>query len=133
VMNEDSRVEISGPKVNLPAEYAAPFGLIFNELATNALKYGALSVAEGNIVIIWRTERNPDFSEKIFLTWRERGGPTVTRQGARGFGTTLIEKSLAGAKIENIFEPEGLTCKIELTIKTLSRLKAKRKSRASHK
>jgi PAS domain S-box-containing protein len=133
VVNEDSRVEISGPRVNLPAEYAAPFGLIFNELATNALKYGALSVPEGNIVIMWRTERNPDFSEKIFLTWRERGGPTVTGQGSRGFGTTLIEKSLAGAKIENIFEPEGLTCKIELTLKTLSRLKAKRKSRVPHK
>ena len=133
VVSEDTRVEISGPRVNLPAEYAAPFGLIFNELATNALKYGALSVPEGNIVIMWRTERNPDFSEKILLSWRERGGPTIAGQGPRGFGTTLIEKSLGGAKIENIFEPEGLTCKIEVTLKTLSRLKAKRKSRVPHK
>jgi PAS domain S-box-containing protein len=129
VLNEDDRVEISGPDVNLPAEYAAPFGLIFNELATNALKYGALSVPEGNIQIIWRTERNFDSSVKIFLTWRERGGPKVTVQGQRGFGSTLIEKSLAGAKIENSFEPDGLTCRIELTLKTLSSLKKRRRSK----
>ena len=126
VLNEDNRVEITGPEVNLPAEYAAPFGLIFNELATNALKYGALSVPEGNIQIMWRTERNPDSSTKIFLTWRERGGPKVTAQGPRGFGSSLIEKSLAGAKIENFFEPEGLTCKIELTLKAVKKLKSGR-------
>ena len=126
VLNEDNRVEITGPEVNLPAEYAAPFGLIFNELATNALKYGALSVPHGNIQIMWRTERNPDGSIKIFLTWRERGGPPISEQGSRGFGSTLIERSLAGAKIENHFETEGLTCKIEMTLKTLKKLKGGR-------
>jgi two-component sensor histidine kinase len=103
---------------------------LFNELATNALKYGALSVPEGNIQIIWRTERNPDSSVRLFLTWRERGGPKVIAQGPRGFGSTLIEKSLAGATIENQFDPEGLTCKIELTLKTLKKLKKKQKSKA---
>jgi PAS domain S-box-containing protein len=129
VQNEDHRVDISGPEVNLPAEYAAPFGLIFNELATNALKHGALSVPTGNIQIIWRTERNLDSSIRIFLTWRERGGPEVTTQGPRGFGSTLIEKSLAGAKVENAFDPEGLTCKIELTLNTLKKLKSRRRSK----
>ncbi len=133
VLDEDNRVEISGPEVNLPAEYAAPFGLIFNELATNALKYGALSVPEGNIQILWRTERNVDSSIKILLTWRERGGPEITTQGPRGFGSSLIEKSLAGAKIENFFDPEGLTCKIELTVKTMKKLKSGRRSRTSPK
>ena len=129
VVDEDNRVEITGPEVNLPPEYAAPFGLLFNELATNALKYGALSVHEGHIQILWRTERNPDGSTSIFLTWRERGGPAIHLQGPRGFGSTLIEKSLAGAKIENIFEPEGLTCKVQLTLKPLKKLKKKQKSR----
>ncbi len=131
VLNEDNRVEITGPEVNLPAEYAAPFGLLFNELATNALKYGALSVPEGNIQIIWRTERNPDASVKIILTWRERGGPKITSQGPRGFGSTLIEKSLAGATIESIFEPEGLTCKVVLTLKTLKKLKRLAKAKSA--
>ncbi len=127
VSNEDSRVDITGPVVNLPAEYAAPVGLIFNELATNAMKYGALSVPEGNIQLFWQTERTSDGSIKIAMTWRERGGPTITSQGRRGFGSALIEKSLAGSKVENYFEPEGLTCKIELTVKTLKTLRSKRK------
>ncbi len=129
VPNEDNRVEILGPEVNLPAEYAAPFGLIFNELATNALKYGALSLPEGNIQIMWRTERSPDSSVKLFLTWRERGGPKITALGTRGFGSTLIEKSLGGSKIENFFNAEGLTCKIELTLKTMNKLRRARRSK----
>ena len=133
VLNEDNRIEITGPEVNLPAEYAAPFGLIFNEMATNALKYGALSVPEGHIQIMWRTERYPDSSAKIFLTWRERGGPKIMAQGPRGFGSSLIEKSLAGAKIENFFEPEGLTCKIQLTLKALKKLKRGRRPKPSGK
>jgi PAS domain S-box-containing protein len=68
ISNEDHRVELMGPEVNLPADYAAPFGLILNELATNAIKYGALSVPEGHIAIMWRTERNPDGSVQLFLT-----------------------------------------------------------------
>jgi PAS domain S-box-containing protein len=130
VSKEDSRVDIAGPEVNLPAEYAAPIGLIFNELATNAMKYGALSVPNGNIQLYWRIERNPDGTLKIFLTWRERGGPTITSPGSRGFGSTLIEKSLAGSKVENIFEPEGLTCKIELSLKTVKNLRSRRKSKS---
>lgn len=130
VTNEDNRVDISGPEVNLPAEYAAPFSLIFNELATNALKHGALSVPSGHIQIIWRTERKPDSSVRILLTWRERGGPEITMQGPRGFGSTLIEKSLAGAKIESIFDAEGLTCKIEVTLKTLRKFRRGRRSKA---
>jgi PAS domain S-box-containing protein len=129
ISKEDSRVDIAGPEVNLPAEYAAPIGLIFNELATNAIKYGALSLPNGNIQLYWRTERNPDGTLKIFMTWRERGGPKITSQGARGFGSILIEKSMAGSKVENIFEPDGLTCKIELSLKTVRNLKSRRKSK----
>ena len=133
VLDGDNRVDFTGPDVNLPPEYAAPLGLIFNELATNATKYGALSVSGGNIQLFWRTERNPDTSLKIFLTWRERGGPPVGNQGSRGFGLSLIEKSLAGAKVESIFETDGLTCKIEWTLRPLKRLKGRRKSKPSNR
>ena len=115
LLEDDNRIDITGPAVNLPAEYAAPLGLIFNELATNATKYGALSVPTGNVQLFWTTERVAQFKLKIFLTWRERGGPAIATPGPRGFGSTLIEKSLADAKVESLFETEGLTCKIELT------------------
>jgi PAS domain S-box-containing protein len=115
VLENDNRVDITGPVVNLPAEYAAPLGLIFNELATNAIKYGALSVPTGNIQLFWRAERQTQSKLKIFLTWRERGGPAIAALGPRGFGSSLIEKSLADAKVESLFEVEGLTCKIEVT------------------
>lgn len=115
VLEDDNRIDITGPTVRLPAEYAAPLGLIFNELATNAVKYGALSVPTGNIQLFWRTERRAQSKLKIFITWRERGGPPTTAPSSRGFGSTLIEKSLADAKVESFFEAEGLTCKIELT------------------
>jgi PAS domain S-box-containing protein len=128
--NEDNRVEFVGPEVNLPPDYAAPFGLMFNELATNAVKYGALSVPEGTILIMWRTERNPDASIRLFITWRETGGPKIVTRGRRGFGSTLIEKSLAGATVDCQFETEGLTCKIELTLKPVKRLRAKQKLKA---
>jgi PAS domain S-box-containing protein len=129
VSDGGNRVDFAGPVVNLPPEYAAPLGLVFNELATNATKYGALSVPGGNIQLFWRIEQSQDASLTIYLTWRERGGPPVVDQGTRGFGMSLIEKSIAGAKVESTFETAGLTCKIEWTIKPLKRLKKKQKSK----
>jgi PAS domain S-box-containing protein len=129
LMEDDNRIDITGPAVNLPAEYAAPLGLIFNELATNATKYGALSVPTGNVQLFWRAERVAPSNLKIFLTWRERGGPPVSTPGQRGFGSSLIERSLADAKVESLFEVEGLTCKIELTQTIVKKRKRKRSSK----
>lgn len=127
VEKEDNRIEFVGPPINLPPEQATPFGLVFNELATNALKYGALSVPEGSVLVVWRTEREIDSTIRLFLTWRERGGPVVkSPQGARGFGSLLIERGLAGAKVTVDYEPEGLTCKIEMSMKPPKRLRSRR-------
>ncbi len=126
--DNDNRIDISGPAVNLSAEYAAPFGLIFNELASNALKYGALSVPTGNVQLYWRTERHLDSKITIFLTWRERGGPPPSKNISPKFGAMLIEKSLAGAKVKNTFEEQGFTCNIEITLKKVRKLRLSRKS-----
>lgn len=126
-VGEGERLAISGPEVNLPAEYAVPFGLIFNELATNALKYGALSTPNGKIDLSWRIESNANAGSTLSLTWRERGGPKITSLDARGFGSALIERSLAGAKVERSFDAEGFICTIELTLKLLGRIRRKRR------
>jgi two-component system CheB/CheR fusion protein len=127
IAGEGERLVISGPHVNLPAEYAVPFGLIFNELATNALKYGALSVPNGRIELSWRVEGNTSAGSLLSVTWREHGGPKIASLDERGFGSALIEKSLAGAKVERRFDAEGFICTIELTLKLTGRIRRKRR------
>lgn len=123
----DSRISITGPAVYLPPEFAVPFSLIFHELATNALKYGALSAPTGDIQIYWRTERPSPEVLNLRLTWKERGGPPAIVPKTLGFGSTLIEKSIAGARVENIFEPQGLTCKIDVTLNIVKKSRSRAK------
>ena len=128
IFSEDNRLAISGPEINLPPDYAVPFGLIFNELATNALKYGALSVPGGKIELSWLVEGKTGAGSNLILTWRERGGPKITSLEPRGFGSTLIERSLAGAKVERLFDSEGLICTVSLTLKLLGRIRRRRRA-----
>ena len=115
---EDSRIDITGPEVMMPAEMSTPFALIFNELATNAVKYGALSLPTGNVQLYWTTQRPERDIMNVNITWRERGGPAIAAPKKRGFGSTLIEKSLPDAKVTQEYDVEGLTCKIFVSIKT---------------
>lgn len=106
-------VKLSGDAVFLPPQTALHFTLIFHELATNALKHGALSVPDGSVQVTWR-RKNEDAS-KIEMLWRERGGPWVQQPSHKGFGTTLISRS---GRLPNItasidFIPEGVECRIE--------------------
>lgn len=108
-----SKVELSGESVFLPPQTALHFTLIFHELATNALKHGALSVPEGAVQVTWH--RRADDVSKIEMLWRERGGPWVQQPSHKGFGTTLISRS---GRLPNItanidFVPEGVECRIE--------------------
>ena len=107
----EQRVSLAGVKVNLPAEQAAPLSLIFNELATNALKYGALSTPRGRIVVSW-TLAMAQGRPHVALTWEERDGPVVTSPLSRGFGSTLIEKSLPEARVTIDYRPQGLLCSL---------------------
>jgi PAS domain S-box-containing protein len=112
----DSRVSYSGPSVMLNAQTALHLGLVLHELATNAMKYGALSKPNGRLSIRWtvRTEGGRCLS----LRWEERGGPKVSVPASRGFGSTLIEKSLeAHGGVTSIrYEAQGMTCDIKLPL-----------------
>jgi PAS domain S-box-containing protein len=118
-VHEGERLSISGPPVNLAAEHSAPLALIFNELATNAIRHGALSTPHGRIDLQWQVESGGMGAKTLTLIWRERNGPKISAPARRGFGSTLIEKSLAGAVIERRFDPEGLTCRIEFAVAPL--------------
>lgn len=109
-----SRVSMSGPRVHLLPNVAVTTNLLFHELATNAIKYGALSVPEGRIDISW--ERR---GSSICFEWQECNGPKVSPPEQRGFGSRLIEKAATreiGGTGEMIFKPSGLLCRFEFPL-----------------
>jgi PAS domain S-box-containing protein len=110
------RIRLTGGIVNLAAEHAAPLSLIFNELATNAVKYGALSSSNGKIDISWQLTTSAEHGDIIEMKWVESGGPLIAAPEKRGFGSILIERSFAGAKVELLFPPEGLVCNLSWPI-----------------
>ena len=105
-----ARVSIQGPPVWLQPGGALTMALAFHELATNALKYGALSTAGGHVRLTWTYEAD---SRALEVTWIETDGPSVSPPTRKGFGSRLIERSLRGElKGEAVmdYRPEGLSC-----------------------
>jgi two-component sensor histidine kinase len=109
------RIRANGPVIQLEAKPAMALALALHELATNAVKYGALSNESGMIELLWSCEPGPA-CEMFRLTWREQGGPPVTPPSQKGFGTRLIERGLAGefgGTVVLSYEPAGVVCTIE--------------------
>jgi two-component sensor histidine kinase len=97
---------------------ALALAMALQELATNAVKYGALSNATGQIQIGWKIEHK-DGLPRLHLDWTESGGPPVKAPKRRGFGTRLIERSLAqdlDGEVRIDFVPTGLVCKVDAPI-----------------
>lgn len=116
----DPRFTLEGPEVRLHPEAALTLTLVFHELAANALRYGALSVAEGHVAIVWRIEQTA-MGARMFLRWQERGGPAVAPPGRKGYGARLIEQRLAqdlGGDVHLAHERAGLVCQIAVPLKT---------------
>jgi two-component system, chemotaxis family, CheB/CheR fusion protein len=115
---EGEQVRISGPTVRFQSKAAETFALAIHELATNALKYGALSRPTGRIEISWRIEQGSESAELVF-EWRERGGPPVAPPPHKGFGTELLERTLAfefKGQTTMAFNPRGLECTIAIPL-----------------
>ncbi|MEE4289177.1 MAG: sensor histidine kinase, partial [Erythrobacter sp.] len=112
----DYFVNVDGPPVQLAPNDALSFGLAIHELATNAAKYGALSVPDGRVSIYWKLVED----HLAEVEWRESGGPEVNPQRTRGFGTDLIEKIVAHElrhPVTLAFEREGVRCVMRVPVR----------------
>lgn len=109
--NDAGNIELAGDAVEVASVRVTPLSLIFHELATNSVKYGALSTKDGNLRIGW-TARREDDADWVELTWKEHG-LSCTRAEAPaggGFGTRMIDGAIRplGGAIERAWEDDGL-------------------------
>ena len=106
----EARIELVGPTLDVDGGHVTTVALALHELATNAVKHGALSVPGGHVRVCWRRE-----DDDIVMEWTEQGGPPVTPPQRLGFGSMMIEAlgSADGEKKMN-FRPEGLHCRFTL-------------------
>jgi len=107
------RFEIGGPELRLTPRMALALTMALHELATNAAKYGALSVPAGRVAITWTVTSGAP--PQLGLRWQESGGPHVSPPTEKGFGSRLIERSLAlelGGDVHLSYEPAGLVCDV---------------------
>ena len=115
---DGGNVSLRGDDARLPANLALPLSLVLHELATNAAKYGALSAPGGRVEVDWHAE-GVAAKRRLVLEWIERGGPEVRAPTRRGFGRSLIERSVAyelGGEARLEFAPEGVRCRIEAAL-----------------
>jgi two-component sensor histidine kinase len=114
---QSSRVELTGPDVVVTAEATQAIGLAIHELATNALKYGALSEPAGKVRISWAFDSKSLASRELLLKWVEQGGPRVVPPSRNGFGHLvigeMIERSL-NAKVTLEFVTHGLEWSVSI-------------------
>jgi PAS domain S-box-containing protein len=107
---------IEGENIRLTPKAAVALGITFHELATNAVKYGALRNEHGCVEISWEVEA-ASAGDLLVLHWRERGGPLVTPPSRKGFGSRVIERGLAhelGGEVRLDYAPTGVICTIAI-------------------
>lgn len=110
------RIVIAGKDIRIPPGSALALGLAFNELATNAVKYGAFSNATGSVLIEWTFEATPE-GPRLMLHWREKGGPPVEPPSRKGFGSRMIEHGLAHelqGSVELDYPSDGAVCTMNI-------------------
>jgi PAS domain S-box-containing protein len=110
----ETRVRINGPEVLLKPDVAQALAVTLHELATNAAKYGSLSVSNGQIELNWSHQDD----DRLNLRWTEMDGPPVREPTRKGFGGRVIEQMIGQQKGETRFDwrAEGLVCEITLRV-----------------
>jgi PAS domain S-box-containing protein len=106
------RVDLEGPSLFLVPTAAQALGIALHELATNAVRFGALSVPAGQVAIVWSVEAGPEGGDELAVSWRESGGPEVGAPEYAGFGTAIIKRITGqsmGGRVTTTYAPTGLT------------------------
>lgn len=112
------RLVIAGENIRLSTKAALALGIAFNELATNAVKYGAFSNDKGSIRIDWTIEPTSE-GRRLILSWREKEGPPVTPPLRKGFGSRVIERGLTHeleGTVQLDYRPDGLICTMNIPV-----------------
>lgn len=120
--NQLQRCQIEGDDLRLSPKAALALGMAFHELATNAAKYGALSVSTGQVRVAWNLREHAG-TTCLHLDWSESDGPSVLSPTRRGFGSRLIEHGLAhelAGQVQMKFDPAGLTCTIQIPLEMVN-------------
>ena len=113
---EVSRIDLAGPPLSLDGRAYSVVALVLHELATNAAKYGALSVPSGTLKVDWTILPGGDCQ----INWRESGGPVVRPPKRRGLGTALIDRSIPfdlGGRSDVAFNPAGIEASLVIPAK----------------
>ncbi|WP_061937319.1 PAS domain S-box protein [Aureimonas sp. AU22] len=125
IHDDGRRVRLKGPRILIGPKAALTLSLIVHELATNAGKYGALSVPDGVVDVIWSVDRHSDTRVPMLAwEWRESGGPPVEVPTRKSFGTRLIQMGLGGSAdggVDLDYAPKGLRCRITAGLTELQR------------
>jgi two-component sensor histidine kinase len=110
------RIVITGDNIRFPPKAALALGIVFNELATNAMKYGAFSNDAGSVLIEWKTEPTP-LGSRLILTWQEKDGPPVATPSHKRFGSRMIESGLAHeleGTVHLDYRSDGVVCTMNI-------------------
>jgi two-component sensor histidine kinase len=94
VMVEQSHYSAAGPRLRVQPKSAVALSMAIHELCTNAIKYGAQSVAGGRVAIVW------DIDDRFRSRWQERGGPAVSAPERKGFGSLRIERASLAVQVD---------------------------------
>jgi two-component sensor histidine kinase len=109
--SDEGRAQIDGPHVWLPTNTAQAIAMTLHELATNAAKYGSLSVPEGRLCVKWSRAADG----QLTLHWSESSGPPTKKPMRRGFGMSVIKRMIQEeGEIHLDWRAQGLACKIVL-------------------
>lgn len=119
---DEHRCRWQGNAVRVSPRIALALSMMLHELATNAIKYGALSKATGTVTVAWTVRDGANRGElglRLHLCWEERGGPAVTRPTHKGFGSRMIERGLAnelGGEVQTRYDPGGVVCTLDIPL-----------------
>ncbi len=117
-LGDESRLILDGEDLQLPPKHALAIGLSVHELATNAVKYGALSVETGRVEVSWCVSERGE-GRVLSMIWSEHGGPPVREPARKGFGSRLIERSIRTelqGSVQPVFAPAGLRVAIDVPL-----------------